>query len=375
MRPDIYGPGLSRRRGRPDKSSPNYGQYGYYYVRGSFTSPYGGIWNIHSNNLSFYLQDSWTIKNRLTLNFGIRAEGQYIPSMTTNTSYAGYTAKPVKFNLGQTLAPRLGAVYDVFGDSNLKIFASFGIYYDVMKLYMAELTFGGWKRKQDYYPLQDPDWTKIAASGELDDKVSQAAGDTYAGSMDFLPPSFNRVDPDLKPTAQREISFGAEKKLMEDLSVSVRFVNKHLLRTIEDVGVYVPVNPATGTTTVSQDFWITNPGYGVSRPVSQGGQFSDAYLGLPEGDKRIQRPEHRLRKEVQPQLAGRLQLYAEPGLGRLLRPGQRRRRGPARTECRAGLRPVVHGVRCQAATSSTARCPRTGPITSRPTAPMPSPSG
>ncbi len=268
------------------KSSPNYGQYGYYYVRGSFTSPYGGIWNVNSNNLALYLQDSWTIKNRLTLNFGIRAEGQYIPSMTTNTSYAGYTAKPVKFNLGQTLAPRLGAVYDVFGDSNLKIFASLGIYYDVMKLYMAELTFGGWKRVQDYYPLQDPDWTKIAASGKLDDKVSQAAGNTYAGSMDFLPPSFNRVDPDLKPTAQREISFGAEKKLMEDLSVSVRFVNKHLLRTIEDVGVYVTtVNPATGATTVSQDFWVTNPGYGVSRPVSQGGQFSDAFWACPKATR------------------------------------------------------------------------------------------
>jgi hypothetical protein len=261
-------------------SSPYYGAYGYYYVRGSFTSPYGGVWNVHSNNWSAYLQDSWTIKNRLTINFGLRAESQYIPSMTDDTSYANYTGKPVKFDLGQMLAPRLGMVYDVFGDSSLKVFASYGIYYDVMKLYMAELTFGGWKRKQDYYALKDPDWTKIAESGRLDDRASQENGNKYAGTVDFLPPSFDRVDPDLKPTAQREISFGAEKKLMEDLSLSVRFVQKHLLRTIEDVGVYV-----WNGTTLEQQFYVTNPGYGVSRPISEGGLFTDDYWRCPKATR------------------------------------------------------------------------------------------
>jgi len=263
-----------------DPSSPYYGAYGYYYVRGSFTSPYGGVWNCHSNNWSAYLQDSWTIKDRLTINFGIRAESQSIPSMTDDTSYANYTDKPIKFDLDQMLAPRLGAVYDVFGNSSLKVFASFGIYYDVMKLYMAELTFGGWKRKQDYYALQDPDWTKIAESGLLDDAASQEAGNTYAGTVDYLPPSFDRVDPDLKPTAQREISFGAEKKLVENVSLSVRFVNKHLLRTIEDVGVYV-----WNGTTLEQQFYITNPGYGVSRPISEGGLFSEDYWPCPKATR------------------------------------------------------------------------------------------
>jgi hypothetical protein len=263
-----------------DPASQYYGQYGYYYVRGSFTSPYGGVWNIHANNWSAYLQDSWTFKGRLTFNFGLRAESQYIPAMTTDSSYVGYNARPVNFGLGDMLAPRLGLVYDVFGNSDLKVFASFGIYYDVMKLYMAELTFGGWKRKQDYYALQNPDWRLIAASGDLNDAVSQGAGGTYAGTVDFLPPSFDRVDPDLKPTAQREISLGAEKKLMEDLSLSVRLVNKHLLRTIEDVGVYV-MNGAT----LEQQFYITNPGFGVSRPISEGGLFSDAFWPCPKATR------------------------------------------------------------------------------------------
>jgi hypothetical protein len=269
-----------------DPSTPNYGPYGYYYIRGSWTQPInGGAWNIHANNFSAYLQDSWTIKNKLTINFGLRAESQYIPSMTTDTSYPDFTDKPVKFNLGQMLAPRLGAVYDVFGDSSLKVFASYGIYYDVMKLYMAELTFGGWKRKQDYYSLNTLDWRLIAASGAFDDRESQSAGGTYIGSLDFLPPSFGRVDPDLKPTAQREISFGAEKKLMEDLSLSVRFVNKHLLRTIEDVGVFETVHNPDGTTDITENFYVANPGFGWSRPVSQGGKFTDDYWACPKATR------------------------------------------------------------------------------------------
>ncbi|MBE3124287.1 MAG: TonB-dependent receptor [Acidobacteria bacterium] len=259
-----------------------YGQYGYYVVRGSFTSPYGSVWKIKSNNLSVYLQDSWTIKNRLTLNIGLRAESQYMPTFTDNQDYPGWTDNPVRFSLGDTLAPRLGAVYDVFGDSSLKIFGSFGIYYDVMKMYMGQLTFGGSKRVEDYYALNNPDWTAIAANGLLEDALDQAANgtNTYAGSMDYLPPSLNRVDPAMKPTSQREISFGAEKKLFENLSLSVRFVNKHLIRTIEDVGVYVREG-----TTVYQDFWVTNPGYGVSRWTTDGGQFDPMYWACPKATR------------------------------------------------------------------------------------------
>ncbi len=256
-----------------DPSSPFYGKYGYYLIRSNYVSASGSVWNIKSHNLSVYLQDSWTIKDRLTLNIGVRAESQYMPSFTDNKAYPGWSENPVKFGLDSTLAPRVGASYDVFGDSSLKIFASYGIYYDLMKLYMGQLTFGGTKRIETYYALQDPDWTKIAASGVLSDEASQKAGNTYAGYMDYLPPSLNRVDPDIKPTAQREISFGAEKKLAEDISISARFVQKHLIRTIEDVGVYIYTYSPSGAVSVSQDFWVCNPGYGVSRPVSQGGKF------------------------------------------------------------------------------------------------------
>jgi hypothetical protein len=224
---------------------PNYdpsftGTYGYYTIRSSFTSPYGYAWKIHRTSWALYLQDSWTVMGKLTINAGLRTESEYLPNF--NPESAVTNPKPIKFGFDKKLAPRLGAVYDVFGDSSLKVFASFGIYYDVMKLYLAEGEFGGFKWKTDYYKLNNPDFTAIAANGVLTDANSQSAGGTnpYMGTIDFRMVTFDTIDPNMKPVAQREISFGAEKKLTEDLSLSVRGVQKHLIRTIEDIGFVAP---------------------------------------------------------------------------------------------------------------------------------------
>jgi hypothetical protein len=214
------------------------GDYGHYQIRGSWRQPYGYVWNIHRNTYAIYLQDSWTIGGKLTVNAGLRTESEYIP--TFNPLVPDEYKKPIQFGFADKLAPRFGAVYDVFGDSSLKVFGSFGIYYDVMKLYMAEGAFGGFKWQTDYYTLDNPDPRLIAASGLLDDQAGQEAGGTYLGTIDWRLPSFDTLQPDMKPVAQQEVSLGAEKKLSEDLSISARGVWKHLIRTIEDIGIITP---------------------------------------------------------------------------------------------------------------------------------------
>ncbi len=214
------------------------GTYGNYQIRSSWTSPYGYAWDIKRDSWAIYLQDSWTLNRKLTINAGVRTESEYIPSFNPE-----YPVKPIDFKFQDKLAPRLGVVYDVFGDSSLKLFASAGIYYDVMKLYMAEGAFGGFKWKTDYYELNNPDFTKIADNGDINDRANQERtdlGNVYVGTIDWRIPSFDTTDPNLKPVAQREISLGAEKKLMEDVSLSIRLVQKHLIRTIEDIGVATP---------------------------------------------------------------------------------------------------------------------------------------
>ncbi len=258
---------------------PVEGTYGYYQIRGSFSSPYGWFWNIHSDNWALYIQDSWTIGDKLTIQAGLRTESEYIPSFAdpeVTPELAGVV--PIKFNFGEKLAPRLGAIYDVFGDSSLKLFGNFAIYYDVMKLYMAEGAFGGFKWLSDYYELNDLDWTKIAASGEIDDEASQSGNgaNRYVGTMNWRIPSFDSTNPDMKPVAQREITFGFEKKLTEELALSGRLVQKHLIRTIEDIGVLTPEG---------EKYYNDNPGYGWSLPISQGGKFSDDVWPTPKAKR------------------------------------------------------------------------------------------
>ncbi|MGB9907113.1 MAG: TonB-dependent receptor [Candidatus Saccharicenans sp.] len=263
-------------------SSFGRGTYGYYIIRHGYKSyPYGWAWNIHSNNWALYLQDSWTIANRLTLNFGLRTEYEYIPSFDPT-----YDITPIKFDFADKLAPRLGLVYDVFGDSSLKLFGSFGIYYDVMKLYLAEGAFGGFKWKNSYFALNELDWTLIAANfintGNFEDLADQAPGtNAYLGTIDFRYPSFDAVDPSMKPVSQMEISFGAEKKIFEDLSFSARAVYKHLIRTIEDIGAYQEVAPGE----FAEVYMFANPGYGWARPESKGGILSDAYWPMPKAKR------------------------------------------------------------------------------------------
>jgi len=214
---------------------PFRGTYGNYEIISGWNSPYGYTWDAHRDAWAVYLQDSWTINGRLTLNAGLRTETEYIPSFSTSVDPEDLI--PIRFTFDQKFAPRLGAVYDVFGDSSLKIFGSFGIYYDVMKMYIAEGAFGGFKWSTDYYKLDNPDWRLIGDTNLISDRASQENGGAYMGHLDWRIPSFDTLQPDMKPVGQREVSLGLEKKLSEDLSASVRLVQKHLIRTIEDIGI------------------------------------------------------------------------------------------------------------------------------------------
>jgi len=245
------------------------GTYGYYGVRGGDAGPYGTFANPNSYRWALYLQDSWTPSfgnNKLTLNFGVRAEKEDIPSFS---DLPEYDYPPVQFGFSDKIAPRLGFIYDLFGDASTKIFGSYGWYYDVMKLDMAVGSYGGFKWWSDYYTLEDYDFTKIV-------KSNPGACGNYIKTYNWREPSFDSTDPDLLPTLQTELTFGLERKIIENLSATVRVVNKHLVRTIEDIGVMTP----TG-----ESYYTANPGFGYSRPESEGGKFSDIYPWTPKAKR------------------------------------------------------------------------------------------
>jgi len=257
------------------------GKYGFYTIVSDWKSINGERWDARSTQWAFYLHDSWTMGDKLTLNLGVRAESEYIPTFNQDRTLPGWKDKPINFDLGDKIAPRIGVIYDVFGDSSLKVFGSYGVYYDVVKLWMAVGMTGGRKWWTSYYTLDTYDWQKIAASGDLSNQTDQAAGGTYMGSRNWRYVDFTKIDPGIRPMAQSETSFGAEKKVTEDISVSARLVYKHLYRTIEDVGVLV--KDAQGN--FSEAYFQANPGLGYTRPISQGGQMADEYWPTPKAKR------------------------------------------------------------------------------------------
>ena len=151
----------------------------------------------------------------------MRAESEYIPSYATgNPDFENL--KPIRFDLGDKIAPRLGFIWDVRGDSSLKVFGSYGIFHDVMKLKMAAGAFGGSKWKSTYYSLDTYEWDEIGVNGYYPGRPLLP----YPHTIDFRVPASDIVDPDLKPMTQQEIALGLEKKLREDLVLSLRYVNQ-----------------------------------------------------------------------------------------------------------------------------------------------------
>ena len=119
------------------------GPYGYYQVFSNEIDPERG-WldygDVHTPNWALFVQDSWTLAERLTLNVGLRAEREKVPSYATDPDIP---KTAIEFSFADKLAPRLGFAWDVTGDGSLKLFGSWGVFYDTMKLYMPSGSFGG----------------------------------------------------------------------------------------------------------------------------------------------------------------------------------------------------------------------------------------
>ena len=65
--------------------------------------------------VNFFVQDSWRVGDRLTVNPGLRYEQEKLAG-TLVTDFA----------LKNNWAPRLGAAYDITGDGKTKVFGNYG---------------------------------------------------------------------------------------------------------------------------------------------------------------------------------------------------------------------------------------------------------
>ena len=119
------------------------GRYGYYRVWSNPIDPKRGqltLGEVSDTTVGVFVQDAWTVSNRLTVNAGLRTENETVP-FYSSVGVSG--VEPIHFSFGDKLAPRVGAAWDVAGDGRWKVHGSWGVFYDIFKLSMPQAAFGG----------------------------------------------------------------------------------------------------------------------------------------------------------------------------------------------------------------------------------------
>lgn len=98
-----------------------------------------------NKELGAFIQDSWKISSRLTLNYGVRYDNEWLPIFTPGTSFnaAAEQAFGVVEGIPSDTAnvqPRIGLAWDPLGDGKTVIRAAYGLFYDHPALALAFLS-------------------------------------------------------------------------------------------------------------------------------------------------------------------------------------------------------------------------------------------
>jgi hypothetical protein len=152
----------------------------------------------------------------------------------------------------------------------LKIYGSYGKFFDIMKYELPQGSFGGQYWHQCVYAMDNPNYLGIAPTRDASGNICPTGG-ASAGANGTIPagnrlienkdlripandPSDSRIVKGIKPMEQHEMVFGADWAITPTVALETRYSRKRLDRTIEDIGALTDAGEA---------FFIGNPGFGA----------------------------------------------------------------------------------------------------------------
>ena len=200
-----------------------------------------------------FLQDSWSIANRVTLNLGVRYDVQNM--------YGGDGNLALK--LANQWSPRIGAVVDPFANGRAKLFVNFARYYEQVPLNMMDRAFPGERRFSARRYLTEPGSdvpgcdpsTLEGQRGNCSDRqyiVPRAeatlnSNQYFSGGLVQSEP----VDPDIQPQSSDEVVVGGEYELLANTRLGATYTHRDMGKVIEDMSrddgnTYFLGNPGSG---------------------------------------------------------------------------------------------------------------------------------
>ena len=233
---------------------------------------------------AWYIQDQWEVNQHLTLNLGVRIE-----------SFENKNANGEAFaKIDNTVAPRLGFVYDPTGEGQSRFFANWGQYYLPVAANTNIRLAGAEFFTQTFYNFSSINADDTPVLG------AQIGQDVFGTGE--IPDARTVRDKNLDPFYVEEILLGYET-FIDDYRFGLRYVNRELTSLIEDAAVdagmlrYCDANGISGC----EDIWSGFHSYVLVNPGSSATFFTDELpgqegtfvevtltpeqLGLPEGER------------------------------------------------------------------------------------------
>jgi hypothetical protein len=212
--------------------------------------------DVGSTTIGGFLQDSWSIMDRVTLNAGLRYDAQQL--------FVGDTLVMVMPN---QLSPRAGLIWDPTYAGKAKLFVNYGRLYQTVPLNVVDVASSGEPAVSSIYQTTRCDPNDRSAGSCFDDDTRIDLGGATDPSRSWLFTSAGQVpiDPRLKPQASDEIVAGGEYELFAGMRIGAQYSHRQLVRIIEDM-----------SRDESKTYFIGNPGFGVADDFPRARRLYDA---------------------------------------------------------------------------------------------------
>jgi hypothetical protein len=228
-------------------------------------------WETHNIVAAAFLQDSWTLADIVTLNLGLRYDGEWMFAGDGSSSLA----------LPLQVSPRAGVIVDPFKSGRVKLYGAFARYYETVPLDIADRAGSSEPQITSGRPAAvcDPrDPAQNSSDACLNDDNLIALNEVNAPNQKWVVVGAGRtaIDPDIQPPSSDEITLGAEAEIFRDARVAISYTKRWIgcpWTGAEDIGDGMVCTRAIED--MSRDeantYFIGNPGFGIAEdfPIAQ----------------------------------------------------------------------------------------------------------
>ncbi|MGK4007469.1 TonB-dependent receptor [Sorangium sp. So ce1036] len=212
-----------------------------------------------------FVQDSWNILDRVTLNAGLRYDAQLLYGDDGNRAMV----------LPHQWSPRVGVIYDVTQSGKSKLFANYARYYESVPLNLVDRLIPG---ERLIYSFRDAGACDPSDPGQTQAECEDEDGRLVANGphapnqkWGVIASDKAPIDPELEPQSSDEIVLGGEYEVMPKVRIGATYTKRWQNRIIEDL-----------SRDEAQSYFIANPGYGAARDFPKGKRDYDAFTVYAE---------------------------------------------------------------------------------------------